>query len=122
MNPAHIKQLRTQSLLKELIPEAFAQMGNPVLHELIVLDVTLSKGRSDAKVYLDPMGLSPQEEQVMLGHLKKARIAIEEYIKNDQGWFRSPQLTFIFDRQLEQSNSIEALLAKVEQELHAKKD
>lgn len=121
MKPSQIKQLRTQSLLKELLPEAFAQMGNAMLHELNVLDVALSHGRSDAKVYLDPTGINKQEEQAYLGALKKATNAIQTYIKNDQGWFRSPNLTFVFDHQLEHSNTMEALFEQVNKELSSKK-
>ena len=121
MKPSQIKQLRTQALLKELLPEAFAQMGNEMLHELNVLDVTLSHGRSDAKIYLDPTGIPQNQEPAYLSALKKATHAIQTYIKNDQGWFRSPNLTFVFDHQLEHSNTMEALFDQVNKELHSKK-
>lgn len=120
MNPAEIKKLRTESLLVELIPEALSQLGDERLHDLSVTAVVCSKGRSDAKVYLDPSIYTKEEEQRILNQLIKAKNSIEGYCKNDQGWFRCPGLSFEFDHQLERSNTVEALLAKAKAELEKK--
>ena len=116
MTPAQIKLKRTESVLKELIPESLSQLADAVLREVDVVDVHCSKGRSDAKVYLDPQGYSEQERNVFLRKLEKARPLIEEYCMREQGWFRSPKLTFIFDDTLERSKNIEALFAKIAKE------
>lgn len=122
MNAAEIKKLRTESLLKELIPEALGSLDDERLHELSVTEVVCSRGRSDAKVYLDPSFCQPDEEGKFIGQLKKARVLIENYCKNDQGWFRSPKLTFEFDHQLEKTNKIDALFEKARQEFGDKGD
>ncbi len=122
MNPAEIKKLRTESLLKELIPEALSQLGDERLHELSVLEVVCSRGRSDAKVYLDPAFCEKNEEGPFLGQLRKARNVIENYIKNDQGWYRCPKLTFEFDRQLEHTNRMDELFAKARKEMGIDED
>lgn len=116
MNPAQIKLLRTQTLLKELIPEALSQMGNERLHELSVTEVVLARGRSDAKVYLDPTGIEPKDEASYLAMMSKATHSIEEYCKNDQGWFRCPRFAFEFDHQLEKSTTMDALFDKIAKE------
>lgn len=116
MTPAEIKLKRTESVLKELIPEAISQLSDERLKEIDVVDVQCSKGRSDAKVYLDPSIFSPEEQRIFLKLLEKARPLIEEYCMREQGWFRSPKLTFVFDDTLEKSKKIEALFAQIAKE------
>jgi len=122
LNQAEVKKLRTESLLKELIPEALAGLDDERLHELSVIDVVCSKGRSDAKVFLDPTFCEKKEEGAYLSQLRKARVLIENHCKNDQGWFRCPRLTFSFDHQLEQTNKMEALFEKARKDLYKDND
>ena len=116
MTPAQIKLKRTESILKELIPEAISQLSDARVREVDVIDVHCSRGRSDAKVYLDPHDYTPQERNIFLKLLEKARPVIEEHYMKDQGWFRSPKLTFVFDDTLERSKNIEALFAQIAKE------
>jgi len=51
MTEAQIKLKRTEALLAELIPEALTQLNDARLHELSVIEVKCSRGRSDAKVF-----------------------------------------------------------------------
>ena len=120
MTPAEIKLKRTESILKELIPEALHELNDARLHQLDVIDVKCSKGRSDAKVYLDPQFYSDDERRFFLKQLSKARPVIEEYCLQDQGWFRSPKLAFEFDEQIEKSKKIEDLFAIIEKEKEKK--
>lgn len=116
MTEAQIKLKRTESLLLELIPEAFSSLNDKRLHELNVLDVKCSRGRSDAKVYLDPVSFSDEDKKAYIKQLNKARPIIEDYILKDQGWFRSPKLTFEFDEQLQKAQNIEELFKKIAKE------
>ncbi|MBD3798706.1 30S ribosome-binding factor RbfA [Sulfuricurvum sp.] len=116
MTPAQIKLKRTESILKELIPEAISQLSDARVREVDVIDVHCSRGRSDAKVYLDPHDYTLEERNAFLKLLEKARPIIEEYCMKDQGWFRSPRLTFVFDDMLERSKNIEALFAQIAKE------
>ena len=113
MTPAEIKLKRTESILKELIPEALSELNDARVREIDVIDVTCSKGRSDAKVYLDPHSYSDEERRTFLKQLKKARPIIEEYCSRDQGWFRCPKFAFLFDDQMQKSKNIEDLFAKI---------
>ena len=45
MNPSEIKRLRTQSVLKELLPEALSTLEDELLRGLCVTDVECKKGR-----------------------------------------------------------------------------
>lgn len=109
MNEAQIKLKRTESLLCELIPEALSQLNDKRLHELNVIEVKCSRGRSDAKVYIDPSSFSEEQKRAYLKQLRKARPIIEDFCLKDQGWYRCPKLTFEFDEQLKKSQTIEEL-------------
>lgn len=116
MTPAEIKLKRTESVLCELIPEAICQLSDARLYEIDVLDVKCSRGRSDAKVYLDPHDYSDEERRFFLKQLQKARPVIEDYCMKDQGWYRCPKLTFEFDDQLKTQQNIESLFKQIEKE------
>ena len=113
MTEAEIKLKRTESLLLELIPEALGSLNDKRLHQLDVVDVKCSRGRSDAKVYIDPASFTQEEKSDFLKLLKKARPIIETFCMKDQGWFRSPKFTFEFDEQLKKAQSIEELFKKI---------
>lgn len=114
MTPAQIKQKRTDAILQELIPEALSQLNDSRMHELDVIEVKCARGRSDARVFLDPHSYSDQERRDFLKLLSKARPTIENHCLKDQGWFRCPKLAFEFDDQLEKSKTIEDLFKQIE--------
>ena len=113
MTPAQIKLKRTESILQELIPEGMTQLNDARLHELDVIEVVCSRGRSDAKIYLDPHSYTEKERNFFLSQLSKARPFIENYCMADQGWFKSPKFTFVFDDQLKKSQQVEDLFKKI---------
>ncbi|MDY0117634.1 MAG: 30S ribosome-binding factor RbfA [Sulfurimonadaceae bacterium] len=116
MTPAQIKLKRTESLLAELIPEAISQLNNARLHEIDVLEVKCARGKSDAKVYLDPSFYTPEEQAAFLKELRKARPIIEDYCLKEQGWYRCPKLAFEFDEQFEKVQHLEELFKKIAKE------
>jgi len=113
MNEAQIKLKRTETLLAELIPESLSHLNDKRLHELNIIEVKCSRGRSDAKVYIDPSSFSEEEKRTYLKQLRKARPIVEDFCLKDQGWYRCPKLTFEFDEQLEKSRIIEDLFKKI---------
>ncbi len=113
MTEAQIKLKRTESVLSELIPEALGSMNDKRLHELDVIEVKCSRGKSDAKVYIDPSEFSEQQKRDYLKLLNKARPIIETYCLKDQGWFRCPKFTFEFDEHLKKAQNIEELFKKI---------
>ncbi len=113
MTEAQIKLKRTEALLAELIPEALTQLNDARLHELNIIEVKCSRGRSDAKVYVDPANFTEEERRVYMKQLRKARPLVEDFCLKDQGWYRCPKLTFEFDEQLKKSQNIEELFKKI---------
>jgi ribosome-binding factor A len=116
VTPAEIKLKRTESVLLELIPEALSALNDARLHELDIIDVRCSRGRSDAKVYIDPAYFSEEEKTFYSKQLKKVVPIVEDYCMKEQGWFKSPKLTFLFDDQMQKSQNIEALFKRIEKE------
>jgi len=113
MTEAQIKLKRTESVLLELIPQALGAMNDKRLHELNVLEVKCSRGKSDAKVYINPNEFTEQEKRDYLKLLNKARPIVETYCLKDQGWFRCPKFTFEFDEQLKKSQTLDELFKKI---------
>lgn len=113
MNPAQIKVKRIESVLMELIPESLQSLSDSRLRMIDVIEVVCSRGHSDAKVYMNPDGYTQKERNEVMRQLRKARPIIEEHCLRDQGWFRSPTLTFIFDEQIEKSKKIEDLFKQI---------
>ena len=113
MTPAKIKNKRTESLLVELIPEALASLNDKRLHEIVVVDVQCSRGRSDAKVFLDAQSYTEKEKNTYLRLLRGAMTGIEAYIMQDQGWYRCPIMTFEYDTHFAQVAKMDSLFKQI---------
>ena len=113
MTPAQIKQKRTESLLMELIPEAISTLKDIKIHEVDVIDVKCSRGRSDAKIFLDPHSYTEKEKNAFLKILRMTRNLIEAHCMQDQGWYRCPNLTFEFDEHFARVSKIEDLFKQI---------
>ena len=122
MTQEEIKRHRTESVLREVIPEALATLNDDRINALNVIEVVCSRGRSDAKVYLDKAFLTEEEQREALRQLKKAAKYLQDHIKKSQGWYKAPNLTFEFDEQFEKVSRIEALFDQIAKEREAKKD
>jgi ribosome-binding factor A len=116
MTEAQIKLKRTESVLLELIPQALGSMNDKRLHDLNIIEVVCSRGKSDAKVYINPNNYTEQEKRDYLKLLKKARPIVETYCLKDQGWYRCPKFTFEFDEQLAKTQTLEELFKKIAKE------
>ena len=116
MTEAQIKLKRTESVLLELISQALGAMNEKRLHDLNIVEVVCSRGKSDAKVYINPNEYTDKEKRDYLKLLRKARPIVETYCLKDQGWYRCPKFTFEFDEQLAKTQSLEELFKKISKE------
>lgn len=114
MTQEEIKRHRVESILKEIIPEAFASLDDERIRGLSVTDVKCSKGRSNAKVYLDTSFLNDKEQRDALKQLRTVAGYVQNHCKQSEGWFKAPIFTFEFDHQLETVNRIEDLFKQIE--------
>jgi ribosome-binding factor A len=113
MREEEIKRKRTESRLVELLPEAFSGMNDNRINALSVTAVVCSRGRYDAKVYLDKSYLSEKEQGEALRQLRAVSGYLSTYVRESEGWFKSPKFTFEFDTQLEQISKIESLFKEI---------
>ena len=116
MNPSEIKRKRTESLLKEILPEAFSMLDDENLSHLSVTEVVCSRGRYDSKVYLDKTDISEIEQEKILNKLKKVTPFLKNYIRESEGWYRSPNFKFKFDDHLDKVSRIDELFKQIERE------
>ena len=114
MTQEEIKRHRVESILKEIIPEALGTLNDSRINGLLVTDVVCSKGRSDAKVYLEKSFLNEKEQREALKQLRAVSGYLQNHCKQSEGWFKAPRLTFEFDEQLEKISRIEELFKKIE--------
>jgi ribosome-binding factor A len=113
MTHEEIKRHRVESVLKEIIPEALGTLDDERINGLSVTDVVCSKGRSDAKVYLDKSFLNSKEQGEALRQLRAVAGYIQNHCKQSEGWFKAPRFTFEFDEQLEKVSRIEELFKQI---------
>jgi ribosome-binding factor A len=113
MTQEEIKRKRVESILKEIIPEALATLSDSRINSLVVTDVVCSRGRSDAKVYLDKSFLDTKEQNEALRQLRKVASYIQNHCKQSEGWFKAPRLTFEFDEHFEKQNRMEELFKQI---------
>ena len=115
-----VKLAKVESLLKELLPQALASLDDEELASLTVLDVRCSKGKYDAKVYVDESFFDKQEQEELKKRLKKASGLIKTFCLNATNWYRCPDFNFVFDDEVDQAMHMEQLFKKIEKELDGK--
>jgi ribosome-binding factor A len=108
-----VKLQKTESLLKELIPEALGTFDDFRINSVTVTDVDCSKGKYDAIVYIYDSSLTQSEKNETLRQLKKITGAIKSYCLNATSWYKFPELKFKFDEQIEKTNRLEELFQKI---------
>lgn len=113
MTQEEIKRHRVESVLKEIIPEALGSLADERINGLSVTEVVCSKGRSDAKVYLDKSFLTDKEQGEALRQLRVVAGYIQNHCKQSESWFNAPRFVFEFDAQPEHQSKMEDLFKQI---------
>ena len=113
MNNKSVNLQRTESLLKELIPEALAELSDFRINSLTITDVDCKNGKYDARVYFDGTDLSKDELKDVRQLLKKASSRIRSYCLSATGWYKCPNFEFIKDEMVEKNLRMEDLFAQI---------
>jgi len=116
MTNEQIKRKRVESVLKEILPEALSSLEDSRINSLLVTEVVCSRGRSNAKVYLDKAFMDEKEQNESLKQLRKVGSYLQNHCKQSEGWFKAPIFTFEFDDQLEHQKRIDELFKKISKE------
>ncbi len=113
MDNKSINLQRTQSLLKELIPEALAELSDSRINSLTITDVDCKNGKYDARVYYDATDLDKAEHKEVRQLLRKASSRIRSYCLNATGWYKCPNFEFLADDMVEKNLRMEDLFAQI---------
>jgi len=116
MNNKSINLQRTESLLKELIPEALAELSDSRINSLPITDVDCKNGKYDARVYFDASDLSKEELKEVNQLLRKASSRVKSYCLNATGWYKCPDFKFLKDDIQEKSARLEDLFAQIKKD------
>jgi len=116
MKEKSINLQRTQSLLKELIPEALATLSDSRINSLAITDVDCKNGKYDARVYFDASDINDAELKEVNSLLKKASSRVKSYCLSTTGWYKCPDLTFLKDKDLEKNARLEDLFAQIKKD------
>ena len=112
---------RTQSLLKELLIESLSQLQDSRINSINIVGVRCSKGKYNAQVYIQTNINNDSDKKEIVRSLNKAQGILKEYILNASGWFKCPNLQFIFDDSLQEAQNLEQIFKKIAQEKLDKK-
>ncbi|WP_299549077.1 30S ribosome-binding factor RbfA [uncultured Helicobacter sp.] len=115
-----LKLARTQSLLKEILPSALANLSDTRINALNIVDVRCSRGKYSAEVFLSAPFATEKEKAEILKQLKKAHNLIKEFCLEETGWFRCPNFKFIFDGSLERETHLEKIFETLQKEREKK--
>ncbi len=108
-----IIQERRESFLQEVVHEALGSLGDTTLNTLEVTRVQCSKGKYDAKIFIESSGIDKSQQAKILQAFKKARPIIQEYILNATAWHSVPKLTLVFDDSLQIQNNLDKIFAQI---------
>lgn len=113
MKQKSINLQRTESLLKELIPEALSELNDTRINSLTITDVDCKNGKYDAKVYFDGDDFNKDELKQIDQLLKKTSSRIKSYCLGATGWYKCPNFTFLRDDNLEKNNRLEKIFNQI---------
>ena len=116
MNEKSINLQRTESLLKELIPEALAELSDFRINSLTITDVDCKNGKYDARVYFDASDLDSTELKEVSSLLKKASSRVRSHCLSATGWYKCPNFEFLKDKNLEKNARLADLFAKIKKD------
>jgi ribosome-binding factor A len=114
MRDKSINLKRTESLLKELLPEAISTLSDERINSISITDVDCKNGKYDAIVYFDGSDYDNREKQVLVTLLNRASGSIKSYILGATSWYKCPNFKFKSDDSLEKTLSIDELFKQIE--------
>lgn len=116
MKEKSVKTQKTESLLKELIPEALASFEDSRISSLNITRVDCSRGKYDADVYFYEPYLDEKDAKEVIQHLTKVSNKLTAFTLASTGWYRSPKFHFKYDKSVEEMNRLEELFARIKSE------
>lgn len=115
-NKSKILQARKEAYLLEIISSAMANLDDDRLNALEILAVKCSKGKHDAKIFVNASDIDKQAQMQILNAFNKAKHLLKEYVLSATSWYHSPNFTLVFDNTLQIQNRLDDIFKQI----HAK--
>jgi ribosome-binding factor A len=110
--PPSTRMRRVNGALRQVLAEAVARdLSDPRLGFLTITDVAASPDLREAKVYFTT--LAARERRASQEALESARGVLQGRVAAELRTRHTPQLTFVYDRQREEAESLTRLIDKV---------
>lgn len=100
---------RIDGLLREVIGERIAQLNDPRLRGVTVVEVRASKDTAVADVFVQLRGGAPARQRALDG-LEAARPVLQGAVNSELSLRNTPVLRFIHDESIDRASRIEELL------------
>ena len=109
----HIKLLKMQSLLKDSLQESLFNLNDTRLNSLSITKVEC-KGKEYAKIFFDTTGIDEMEQKEILKALKKANHFIKEQLQSSLDWYKMPNLSYEFDKEMQILNRLDSIFKQIQ--------
>lgn len=103
--------------MQELLIECFSNLGDIRLNNLEIIKVECSKGKYNAKVFIESSSIDESEKKEILKAFKKAQGFINHFLKHNSGWYRTPKLQLVFDTTLILQNKLDDIFKKIQKDI-----
>lgn len=110
---SNIKNLKNQSLLREVLQEAICSLEDNRINTLSITGIKCSNGKYFARVLLDSTFIDESKRNNILKLLKKADNIIRKYVQSTLSWYRIPNFVYEFDLELEGINKLDSIFKKI---------
>ncbi len=115
-----VKDTRYSSQMGEILSEAISGLDDAELSALNLLELKVSRGKSDAFAYMDAEDFAPQTLEKLRQKLQKAAPYLQEIMLLKSGKFKTPKLHFIFDATKKEAAKLDLIFKKIADERQAR--
>lgn len=120
MDKTKILQARKEAYLLEILSVSLSNLSDDRLNTLEIMAVKCSKGRHNAKIYVNAYGMDEKEKKEILVAFNKAKHILKEYVLSATSWYSAPNFSLEFDDSLQTQNRLDDIFKQIHSE--SKKD
>ncbi|RDU73339.1 30S ribosome-binding factor RbfA [Helicobacter aurati] len=115
-----ITQQKKEAFLKEILTEIFSELHNELLNTLEIVNVQCSRGKYNAKIFVESSLLTDTQRQEIQKAFKRAKPFIQSNVLRISKWYNAPKLMLCFDSSLQHQNRLDVLFSQISNERKTK--
>ena len=104
---------RREAYLREILSEIFSGLHDSRLNCLEIVAVSCSRGKHDAKIFVNKGDFTDKEQSEVLRAFKAARGLIKNEVLHISSWHSAPNFTLEFDSSLEAQNRLDEIFKQI---------